>query len=315
MKNKRGFEFSFGWLFAIIIGAVIIFLAIYAATKLVKTSRETQDTELGKQLGIILNPIETGLESFKSSRIIMPVETRIHNGCEASIGAFGVQKISTATISGIGENWQNPGVPSSFRNKYLLSEKIIEGKKFTVFSKPLNMPFKIADLIYIWPEDEKYCFINAPDSIEKELKDLESEGISIKALKKECPDKSNTICFDQTGCSIEVSTTGNSIKKKGFPNRAYYENNALLYAAIFSDPDIYECQLKRLMKRAAELSLLYYSKTTFLSAKGCSSNLENDLSDYANKTSSLNNSNELTEIKQLSEQIRIRNNGLSCKLF
>src|SRR3989344_1332295 len=148
--NRRGFEFSFGWLFAIIVGAVIIFLAIYATTNLIKTEREIQDTELGKQLGIILNPIETALETGKASKISFPLETRLYNDCSLQ-GTFGSQKISTATKSGIGEKWLAPGEASTFRNKYLFSDKIVEDKNYIVFSKPLEIPFKIANLIYIWP--------------------------------------------------------------------------------------------------------------------------------------------------------------------
>jgi len=40
---------------------------------------------------------------------------------------------------------------------------------------------------------------------------------------------------------------------------------ALLYAAIFSDPITYNCQVKRLMKRAGELARLYEQKSEFLS--------------------------------------------------
>jgi len=73
IKNKRAFEFSFSWLFAIIMGAVIIFLAIYAANKFIGTERAKQDTELGKELGIILLPIETGLETAKTESVIMGI--------------------------------------------------------------------------------------------------------------------------------------------------------------------------------------------------------------------------------------------------
>ena len=126
MINKKGFEFSFGWLFAIIVGAVIIFLAIYATTNLIKTEREIQDTELGKQLGIILNPIETALETGKASKISFPLETRLYNDCSLQ-GTFGSQKISTATKSGIGEKWLAPGEASTFR-----SSSLCDNSSFTV---------------------------------------------------------------------------------------------------------------------------------------------------------------------------------------
>jgi PGF-pre-PGF domain-containing protein len=73
--------------------------------------------------------------------------------------------------------------------------------------------------------------------------------------------------------------------------------------------------IKRLMKRTSELSWLYYSKSIFLTPKGCSSNLELELSSYANKTFSINSSFNLRDVYTISQNIRRKNNDLSCKLF
>jgi hypothetical protein len=46
---------------------------------------------------------------------------------------------------------------------------------FYVFSTPFEMPFKIADLIYITSTKDKYCFISPPEDIEEELEGLIGE--------------------------------------------------------------------------------------------------------------------------------------------
>ena len=120
MKNKKGFEFSFGWLFAVIVGAVVIFLAIYASTSFIKQNRNIQDTFAGKELGVILSPVETSLESAKTTEISFPVDTRVYNDCKTT-GNFGSQGISIASKSGVGAQWQNPGEISRFYNKYIFS--------------------------------------------------------------------------------------------------------------------------------------------------------------------------------------------------
>jgi len=318
MKNKRGFEFSFGWMFAIIVGAVMIFLAIYAASQFVKTAKYAQQTEIGKQLGIILSPIETNLETGKISKISLPYETRLLNECKIS-GTFGVQKISTITKSGIGDEWGKPGEASSFRNKYIFSSDVVEGEHYFVFSKPLEMPFKIADLVYIWAEKDEYCFINPPSVIEDEISELDIESVNISSSITGCRKGARIVCFTSSGCDIDVSLDASGkIKgtlKKRSEARVYFETSSLLYSAIFSDPDIYECQIKRLMNRASELSGLYYSKSRFLSPKGCSSNLDADLVVYANKTLNLKSSLELRDVYANSEEIRRKNEDLLCKLF
>lgn len=316
MKNKKAFEFSFSWLFAIIVGAVIIFLAVYAANKFIETEKVKQDTELGKELGTILLPIETGLETGKTSKISFPFETRIYNDCIPS-STFGVQKISTATKSGIGEAWEKPALPSTFYNKYLFSEKIVEGKDYFVFSKPFEMPFKIASLIYLWPKNQQFCFVAPPNQIQEEITSLQLEEVFID----NCPSKAKKICFIGSGCDIDITLIGTSGEirgslKKKYSNKVYFETTALLYGAIFADPEIYECQVQRLMKRASELSLIYYAKSALLSPKGCSSNLESSLASYANQTFSMNNSiNLISYISQDADSLRRRNNDLDCKLF
>ena len=43
MDNKKGqLNISFGWLFAIIVGATILVLVIFGVTKIVKTSQQEQ---------------------------------------------------------------------------------------------------------------------------------------------------------------------------------------------------------------------------------------------------------------------------------
>ena len=94
-----------------------------------------------------------------------------------------------------------------------------------------------------------------------------------------------------------------------------YFGDGLLYAAIISDPEIYECQLKRLTKRASELALLYKAKSEILSSKACSSNLEVDLAAYSIEAALFEDSSELGILTDLSDSLGRRNELLSCKLF
>src|SRR3989338_290632 len=307
--DKKGIEFSFAWIFAIIIGAVIIVLAIYATTSLVRTERNVQQTEIGKEFGILLSPIETSLEAAKVAVITFPSDTRLINKCRL-IGNFGAQEISVATKSRIGDPWQEAGVPSTFYNKYMFSSGTTEGRDFSVFAKPFNLPFKIADVIFVWSGE--YCFVSPPTEIEEELNALKPKNINISTSVAECSKNSKKVCFLSSGCDIDVSVTSKSVKKG---KQVVYYEDSLIYGAIFADPEIYECQVKRLMKRTAELSLLYAAKSDSLSPKGCSSNLQADLTIYANLTNTLNISIEFRETTPIAYNLKERNDVLSCKLF
>ncbi|MBU1103186.1 MAG: hypothetical protein KJ600_01335 [Nanoarchaeota archaeon] len=298
INSKRGYEFSFSWLFAIFIGAVVIFFAIYAASQIVKTKQFEQESIRGKRIGILLTPLETELEQGKFGTLFIPNddETMLFADCSppTSSNPFGSQYISTSIKPTFGGEWEpaeSQGVQSTFHNKYLFtSHQNITGKEeFYVFSKPFNLPFKIADLTIVWSDQEKYCFdlAGAVPEIREELKELNMTNIFIKGVSV-CPEGSINVCF-QGSCPIRVhSTPGKGVVEKPSGKNYYIEaigddKFALLYAAIFSDPAVYNCQVKRLMAHASELATIYTGKSETISSEsptGCSRPLQDKLRDY-----------------------------------
>lgn len=325
MNEKRGFAFSFGWLFAIIVGAVIIFLAIYAATTFTKTFRTESDSEAAKQFGVLLSPIETSIETSSTARITFPTEARVYNDCDLK-GTFGTQKISAATKLGIGKEWEKPGEVNAFHNKYIFSNPIVQGKTFFVFTKVFEMPFKIADLMYIWSDEQGVCLLYAPDEVKDDFQDLKLNNKSIQIIDdpSKCNSGSRKVCFNSvSGCDIVVlpttgSTSIGSVNYKKENKIVFYNNYALLYAAIFSNYDIYECQVKRLMRRASELGFIYKEKSDRIASQssGCSSSLQADLISYSQSALKVGKSLDISEdVSTLSDRLRRSNEQLLCKLF
>jgi hypothetical protein len=320
--EKRGFAFSFGWIFAIIVGAVIIFLAVYATTRFVSTERDIQESEAGKELGILLTPMGTGLESGKVVYVNLPGEYRLFNSCYTK-GNFGSQDISVAIKSGIGEEWDEPGAPSSFHNKYLFSEGVVQGERYITFTKPFEFPYKIGDLTYLWSANQSFCFVGTPRDIEEEIEALGLTGngtgkIEVVDSKGDCGEEDKVVCFNRDGCDVDVSIgIGSGFRGSVEKNFVVvdFESQGLMYGAIFADPGIYECQVQRLMKRASELALLYNEKSLFLTPKGCSSNLEGALISYAQATLNITESGDLSGISGQAKELGRRNEQLNCKLF
>ena len=305
--RKGGFlDISFTWLFAIIVGVFILFLAIFAVTKIMETGQTAISAKGAKEIGILLNPLETGFETAKSTFIVLPVESRIYNQCD-DYGTFGRQIIELSQKSF--DKWVDTDVEVSFQNKYIFSEKYIEGKKFYLFSKPFEFPFKISDLVYITSSENEYCFIDAPEEIEDEVSSLNQANL----LVKNCSANSIKVCFSGGSCSIDVDYGNKYVKKNG--ERMYFEGDSLMYSAIFSDKKVYECQLKRLMKRAEQLSLLYINKLEFVERVGCHSNLKPDLLEFGSLTKKLESSGNMGYIAKVAEEINDKNELAECRLW
>ena len=308
--DKRGFQISFAWLFAIIVGGIILFLAIYAVVKISSTQEIAIDAQTSKQIGVLLNPLETGFETAQTTSMILPAETRIFNRF-SSQGYFGRQiiKVSQKSFGG----WTDTDIDVGFSNKYIFSEEFVEGKKFYLFSKPFKLPFKVADVIYITSADKKYCFTgDIPRDTEEEIENLNQGNLFLEG-EGECPKDSIEVCFNGN-CDIEVSIESDYsgyVEKRN--NRSYFEGDALMYAAIFSDLNIYEGQLKRLMQRGSQLSQLYVEKAGF---EGCFSNVDSKLfllADLENKFKSSGQS--LSRIVSLAKDIGKINDAAYCKLW
>jgi hypothetical protein len=88
-----------------------------------------------------------------------------------------------------------------------------------------------------------------------------------------------------------------------------------MYAAIFGDKEIYECQLKRLMQRIEQLTLLYKDKADFVSRKGCDSNLNQDLIQLGNLARNFDDSTELQTIAVIVDEIKDKNDFAECRIW
>jgi hypothetical protein len=309
MEKKGALEISFGWLFAIIAGIVIIFLAIYLSSKLINVQQTTISAETGQQIGILLDPLETSFESAQTTSITISTETRINNLCDSS-GTFGEQFIQLDQQSF--NKWVKTNINVGFENKYLFSQGQVQGKKFYIFSKPFNFPFKIADLMYITSSDMRYCFFNSPNEITTEISELNQSNLIIG----NCSVGDIKICFGNNNCDINVDLNSDSVEKNG--SLMYFgsaDETALMYAAIFSDKNVYECQVKRLMSRVNEISSLYIDKELLTEKKGCDNNAGADLGELSGLAKNLNSSGDLGILKMKADIVDGDNTARKCLLW
>lgn len=276
LKDKRG-EFSFVWLFAIIAGTAFLVLAIYFAVQLGGAFKEGGDVQATKSLEILTNPLEAGFASTTTGKITFAKNTQINPSCYDE--GLGYHLISTVSESEVLKN-ENPPRPTEVRinNKYIFAEQEF-GKDFYVMSKPFTLGLDISDMLFI--STRQYCFIEAPEDIQKEMIALNFNSIKIQGVNQTCSEDSINVCFgfyDLNNCDIfvEGTCTDNRYCESEFDTgyvekdgeRSYYLGN-LLYGAIYSDTDDYECNVNRLLARSSEVFSIMRGKAEIMTSRGC----------------------------------------------
>lgn len=310
-KNRLGaIEISFTWIFAIIAGIAIIFGALYLSSKVIQSGQEGVSAKTGKEIGVLLNPLETSFESAQTTSITIPSETRISNKCYET-GTFGEQFIQLNQKSF--NKWVKTDTNVRFDNKYLFSKEEVEGKTFYIFSKPFNFPFKVTDLFYVTSGKDNYCFNGAPEEVNEEIFRLNQTNLFIE----NCPEGSIKVCFGKSNCEVNVDFGKNYVKKG--QDIMYFSGlgedfTSLMYAAIFSDKSVYECQINRLLMRVKELSKIYLNKEQIIAEKGCDTNLGEDLTKLSDMEN-LKGSKELENLKEIIDTIEEKNNARGCLLW
>jgi hypothetical protein len=298
--KKRAFEMSFTTIFSIVVGTVILFLAIYIAVKMVSSNQQKLNQETSAQLSIFFDPLETSLESGKSRLISFSSKITIYNDKCVSYGDFGSQTLGVDTTN---SKTKEADYGKMLNNKYIFSQKTESGKDFYVLSKPLIMPFKISDLLIL--TSTNYCFVDSPEVIKDDLNSLNAGLINFTDSTAACSKQSTIVCFSPSS-SCNINVYGENNFDEGYvskENSKIFYKGSLIYAAIFSSPEVYECNVKRLMLRASSLADLYSDKIDIENRRGIYSNMQSKLITFSNLAQAINSSSELYLIYDTSDDL------------
>lgn len=305
--NSRGVEFGFSWLFVLLVGAAILFIAIFAVQRLVKTADIQQSSELAANFDSLLSPLETSVETSAYHTFTLNQPVRFVFDCDAS-GSLGTDSFTLQTRAGNG--WTRAGVPARSSTRYVFSNDSLEGTHVHTFAAPFTFPYKVGDVFFLYTE--QYCLVDAPETVRSFVDQLGTNSFNLSDSKQHCSPTAVSVCFNRGDCDITVRTS-DGIQGSVTKNRQtveYYDT--LLYGALVASPERYICEVARLRKRAAGLATLYMNKASLLAREGCSTNLEADLLYFSTQ---LESSASFSTVQSLAEELEVRNEQLICPLF
>jgi hypothetical protein len=312
MTDKKGIV-EFNWIFVLIIGAVILFLAVFFVGKLIGTQRYASETELVNSFDILLNPFASigGMGTVTLAKTIqMAQTTQINQTCSTKDRRITMYLRSESST---GKKWGEWSLAKQIYNKYIFSNSFMQAKTFEVFSMPLNLPFRIDDLIFILDKD--YCFVDAPAEVKSEIGMVNMSKLQFVNSQNDCKAGSTEVCFETSGCDIRVvgdctTTDCNKfdygyISKKG---KLDYATTPMMYAAIFSDQKMYDCEMEMIKERLGNLIDIYRQKAIILANEGCKTDeIQTSLEKLKSETS-------MENLFVLSREVS-RTNPLECPVF
>jgi hypothetical protein len=284
-----------------------LFLTFFFLGREIFFQEQVEETETAKGLSILLDPFSyLGAVTEASSDEISFRESQVL-GFDCSEQGLGN---SIITI--------NQKTSSNVPDKYIFGKEMTT-KKIHVLSKPFKMPFRVADLIFVVPDEKEYCFVKAPYNIEQELEALGLE-FEFHNSPEACAQGAIKVCFDVSSyCEIKVYDRSGYTYDYGevrVGSERVYFVGSLLYGAIFSSKEVYDCNVKRLMARMDSLISIYKDKARYLDTLGCSENYYPYLSSLDN--TALNFSPSLASCQGLYEsaqELENINDWASCPLY
>lgn len=309
---------SFSLIFAILAGAFILFIAIYATLNIVRGGQQTSNVLCAKQFSLLFNPMETGMASGKSVNVSLAIETRIYNKCNNE-GSFGSEEIACSQKSGMVQEWPVKSGSIQVNNKYVFSDEVEQGKNFYFFSMPFETGFKVSEIIVM--TSKQYCFESAPEFIKEDVTNLQLGNIKLE----NCTGKETKVCFNSE-CDISVYGVCSGInceneysigrtRKNG--KTVYFADN-LIYASIFSEPNAYLCNFKRLMQRIQNIAYLYNDEQGFLATRGCGSAMSSSLTSLASAAGQAQGDTltGVENLKEAAERVESENNKQGgCRIY
>ncbi len=275
MKPKKGLiGIQFNWVFILIAGVLI--LSFFGS--LVFKGKEVSDLAIAETVLTNMQTIMTGAEV--SVRTINPIkipDKEIRVDCDS----LSVGKVSKPIT----------------KNTIVFSPESIKGRTLLAWALDFNMPYHVANFLYLTTPDIKYIFVNSNHGYAKELYDLLPNEINKKIVEPEnigdMKDTGNQLRFvffnepkpeditlsasveklsNTRVSAINVNPDFNEIgfyKKSGSgfesAGTSVYLSSPMVLGAMFSgNLEDYNCNLKKAFNKLNIVSKIYERRTNAL---------------------------------------------------
>jgi len=294
--RKAQFQ-QFAWIFSVIVGALILFFTFFFLSQYAKqVEKPSRQITIASGINILVEPFSaiSNLAEIRAEILELPKNYVVEIGCEKNYNTIKAKNIKEKYFE----------ISEKVYDKYIFSKTINTSKnnKFLVYSMPIEIPFHVGNAIVIVTEDA--CLKDLPYK-KNELKEV-IEELEIEKIPK----------INFTGCDDKNKYNKGEGDYGNLGGKIWIRN--LVSAAVFSDKELYNCNLDRILDRAIKIADILKGKAEIASVYGCDyGNIVGILEEYKNKAEKLKGNQDLAEFYNIIKQLEDANRNLpiECRLF
>lgn len=235
--NKRGQGIQFNWIFVLVAGAIFFLFLVGFGLRYVDLSQDQNAAKIEMAL-------DSTIESTKSLNQYRPFTPGTEFYLRYDCGVEGSSKLSVNNVEGV------PIQDLIFVNDGNYKDMIL-------WSEDFKQPYRVATLVYLIDKSKKYYInpeyadIDIP-SIITTVEDPNDADVRVQQLYGDVWFFDNKVYYSATEF-YDISDFGDS--------------EALKVGAIFSSPEVFECNLGRLRVKREIIDQVYADKANSLN--GC----------------------------------------------
>jgi len=285
LHSKKGIAAQqFHWIFVLIAGGIILLFFIM----IISSGKTTADNKMSVSMINSLDAIFSGSKASSNtvSIISAPPNTELEFVCDAESGE------SEVALSGSIASRRNA-------HKILFSKEKVSGRQYVIFTRSINLPFKIDNALYVTDLNTKYVVVGSsnyakglmkllPANITKErvsnIDNIKADGYDevviiafgggILTVPKDLSrTKIHAISIDITSAKPLTGKSTISVKEKmqddfKTTGTVSFYGSAMMLGTIFSEnADFYECAYKNMKKKAAVMAQIYGKRSAILESE------------------------------------------------
>ncbi len=262
--DKKGFEISFSWLFAIIAGISVFLFLTWFAVKQTDLFGNVSAQAAAEELDIAFTGFSS---SMIGTKLNFPKDIELEFKCDPTLYE------ERMLINGRGGK--------KLKGNIVFSPSNMKNNEFSLWTKGWNIPFRVSNFIFLADNKHMYDLQGFDLTNLNDFPDIFNTGAGGERInfiqgRDGTPSNDEKTIYWLYDDKLDERYGTIYVNGAGYP----YFGDAMIYAAIFSDKDNFDCLYRKSKERAKNVIKVYETKAQNM-GPGCHFNFNFDNFDFS----------------------------------